>query len=690
MYKFLSSKSALALVSALVFFIAVFLTLSDYGISWDETIHFRRGQAYLNYFLTRQLNYEKLPILNLQGTNGDPSKVIYRRSLYQNDFHNGEYFLKNDSGHPPLNGILSALSNYIFFQELGIIGDVEAHHLFNIFAASILVFVVVSLAVEYFGIFAAVISFLALFTYPLFFAESHFNVKDPPEAAFIAATIWAFLKYLRKGSLGWIIIAFIFFALGLGTKFNILFLPLIIFPYLFLRYGQKSKNFLDVTEINFKKLALIFPLGFVIIGIIFVGSWPYLWQNPENILNIFEYYKGIGTGLSYQPENFFIFGFNTFPLLWILFTTPPLTLIFLIFGLLAVFLSKNDKKSFGFLLILWLAIPILRVILPGSTIYGGIRQVMEFLPAMALLSGFGAWQIIQWSKKGKAIALILQVVLILLFLWPASVLINLHPNENVYFNSFIGGLSGAKEVNFPSWGNSFGNAYYQGIKWINANSDKDAKVVLLQGTLANAPLIYFRPDIKYLPESASGKKNYFSGINREGEYIMELTFNDSGKDFFYRWEYVEKFLNPVYELKVDGVSILKIWQNDLNNTKEGMRLAPVVFKNPVKTVVDNQFLYIDPERKLNISNLEIEFDQRESCSGLKTAFMETSVDRINWNIEKDAVPQNQIFGNPNLENKKVSYHFAGRPAKYIRVATDSKNSCLFNNPKVTITSLESD
>ena len=87
MYKFLSSKSALALVSALVFFIAVFLTLSDYGISWDETIHFRRGQAYLNYFLTRQLNYEKLPILNLQGTNGDPSKVIYRRSLYQNDFH---------------------------------------------------------------------------------------------------------------------------------------------------------------------------------------------------------------------------------------------------------------------------------------------------------------------------------------------------------------------------------------------------------------------------------------------------------------------------------------------------------------------------------------------------------------------------------------------------------------------------
>lgn len=263
----------------------------------------------------------------------------------------------------------------------------------------------------------------------------------------------------------------------------------------------------------------------------------------------------------------------------------------------------------------------------------------------------------------------------------------MHPNENVYFNSFIGGLSGAKELNFPSWGNSFGNAYLPGIKWINANAEKEAKVVLLQGTLANAPLIYFRPDIKYLPESDSGKKNYFSGINREGEYIMELTFNDTGKDFFYRWEYVEKFLIPVYELKVDNVTILKIWKNDLNNTKEEMRLAPVDFKNPIKTVVDNRLLYIDLEKELNVSKLEIEFEREEGCMDLKTAFVETSMDRINWNVEKDSVPKNQVFGNSNLKDNKLLFYFAGRKARYLKVAGDNEKSCLLNIHEVNITYL---
>ena len=54
---------------------------------------------------------------------------------------------------------------------------------------------------------------------------------------------------------------------------------------------------------------------------------------------------------------------------------------------------------------------------------------------------------------------------------------------------------------------------------------------------------------------------------------MELTFNDSGKDFFYVWEYTNKFLIPLYEVKIDGVSILKIWKNDLEHTKKEYRLS---------------------------------------------------------------------------------------------------------------------
>lgn len=688
-----------ALVLSFIYFIAAYLTLSDYGISWDETIHFRRGQAYLHYFLTGDLDYRKMPEVNFQGTDGDPAKMLEpRRSFYQNDFHNGEYFLENDSGHPPLNGELAALANYIFFQKLGVIDDVSSHHLFNILASAFLVFIVVFFAVENFGIFAGIISFLSLATYPLFWAESHFNIKDPPEAAFFAATIWAFMRATGKNRIGWIFAAFIFFALALGTKFNILFLPVILVPYLFLRYRKNlhllSNQFLD----NFKKYFLVTVGGLVLTAAIFIGTWPYLWQNwPGNLLQIFEFYRGIGTGASYQPESFFLFGFNTFPLQWIMFTSPPLTLALFILGITAVVLNKGGRNLVGILIVLWFLVPVIRAIIPGSVIYGGIRQIMEFLPAMALLSGLGAWQIVLWCKQismgkrfKKYFILAVQIFLILLFIWPVSILAKFHPNENVYFNSLIGGLSGAKELNFPSWGNSFGNAYFQGIKWINQNAEKEARVALLQGTLANAPLIYFRPDIKYVPGVGDlGKKNFFSGIEREGEYLMELTFNDSGKDFFYRWEYVEKFLDPVYELKVDGVAILKIWKNDLDHTNPEMKFAPITFNGLVNITTDSHFLYLDLEKNVNISTVEIDYDITNSCTPLKTGFVETSLNRTDWIKEKDAIPQYQINGTLNLQDGKIIYYLAGREATYIRFALDSKSSCIFNNPRIKIISLES-
>jgi len=56
-------------------------------------------------------------------------------------------------------------------------------------------------------------------------------------------------------------------------------------------------------------------------------------------------------------------------------------------------------------------------------------------------------------------------------------------------------------------------------------------------------------------------------MQESGEYIVELTFNDTARAYDDKWNYVNKFLNPVYEVKVDGVPILKIWKNDFQHTK---------------------------------------------------------------------------------------------------------------------------
>src|SRR3989344_8875681 len=143
----LNKNILFSLICSFIFFIATFLTLSDYGISWDETLHFQRGQSYLYYFLTGKTDYNSLANPNLQGTNGDPRKINEpRRSFYQVGYHDGNFWLKNDVGHPPLNDISAAFLNYIFFQKLGILDDISAHHIFNILTSSLLVFIVVYFA----------------------------------------------------------------------------------------------------------------------------------------------------------------------------------------------------------------------------------------------------------------------------------------------------------------------------------------------------------------------------------------------------------------------------------------------------------------------------------------------------------------------------------------------------------------
>lgn len=678
----MSKNFLLALILTFIFFVISFLTLGDYGISWDETIHFYRGQAYLHYFLTGETNYAGLPQVNLQGTNGDPQKItIPRRSFYQNDLYNGEYFLKNDSGHPPLNGELAALSNYIFYQKLGFLGDVQSHHLFNILAGSILVFVVVAFAKTYFGFFAALVSFLALTTYPLFWAESHFNIKDPPETAFFATAIWAFINSIQKASLSWLILFWIFLGLALGTKLNILFVPLILIPYL-LFYYRKS---IFSRKFSLRKIPKIY-LGGLILGPmitlgIFLGSWPYLWQKwPENLINILKFYREIGTNTHYQPDNFFILGFNTFPLQWILYTTPPIVLVLIFIGLISVFINKGGPKFIGLLLILWFIVPLLRVSIPDSSIYGGVRQIMEFIPALALLAGLGAWQIVKWCHK-KYVIIIAQIIIILLFIWPIVILVKLHPNENVYFNNLIGGLFGASERNFPSWGNSFGNAYFQGIKWINKNAEYGSKLSLIQGTSTNAPAIFLRSDIDY-------KSGNWSGINREGEYLMELTFNDTNRDFNYAWDYVENFLNPVYELKVDGVSILKIWKNDLQHTKKLKQKNEIEFLDSFNVDVKENLIKVNLNKEVSISRIILNFDPLPDCLIPKAAFVETSNDGLNWIREKDPIPFRQIKQKDNMTDNKIEYFVAGKEARYVNFVFENKNACPLNYTSIKILVLE--
>lgn len=662
-FKIKLNNYVVAGICSLIFFVVEMITLNAYGTSWDETLHFSRGQVYLNYFLTGKKEYDQ--------TNP-------RKSFYQLDYQNGDFFFK-DVGHPPVNGTIAATFNYIFYQKLGLLSDIHSYQLFNILASSLLLFIVSIFALETLGLFGGVIAFVSLFTYPFFFSEAHFNVKDPAETAFFAATIWTFYKSLHKGSWRWLLLGAIFFSLGLGTKFNILFLPFIILPYLLFRYKDHlTKRFNIKIPSGWMVTFLLAP---ILVTVVFIASWPMLWSNTlTNIGSIFEYYKNIGTSTDYQPASFYILGFNTYPIQWILFTTPPIVLFLFVLGLISVFIKRNMKGSVTILWLFWFVVPIFRVVVPNASIYGGIRQIMEFLPAMVLITGLGAVQLLDWltgSKLGRNnfAKWVVMIGIITLFIWPIFILVKMHPNQNVYFNSLIGGVKGAQQKNFPSWGNSYGNAYLQGVEWINKNAPLNSKVALIQGTETNTPKILFRSDIML-------GNFYWSGLDREGEYLMDLTFNDTGKAFYYTWEYVDKFLNPVYQVTVDGVPILKIWKNDLEHTKYEYKVSDKLYLELLSLEEYNNNLIIKYPKEVVLSKLVLNFDLDNSCIMINDSIVETSRDGGLWVVEKDSIPFPQVRNKNNLDENILKIYFAAKRASFVKLKLNSQESCVFNNTKI--------
>ncbi|MDO8503261.1 MAG: glycosyltransferase family 39 protein [bacterium] len=662
--KSLKGRWAIFVMPALFFLVSI-LTLPHYGISWDEPSHFIRGQAYVDFFLTGDSSYSKL-------------STYPRRSYYQDYSESADYFFERDSGHPPLNGILAALFNKILYQKLGVMGDIESHHLFNILSATLLVFVVVAFATQAYGRFAGLIAGLSLALYPLFFSEAHFNIKDPPEAAFFAATIWTFWVSLKKTSWQWLLASVLFTALALGTKFNILFLPFILIPWFAIRYGSDIKDTIAKWPRKFLIVLVISPL---VIGGLFFATWPYLWQDPiVNTVKILRYYVDIGTGGRGQPQFILPGGFNSFPLVWIVTTTPPVILFLSTLGILSALFRYKEKEKTAYLWLFWLVVPVLRVSIPNSSVYGGIRQIMEFVPALALLAGLGAFTILNWLKKAASFSKVSgQVVILLLFIPHLWVMTKLHPNENVYFNFFVGGIRGAQALNVPYWGNSFGNAYYQAIQWLNKNAEPESRLGLVQGTGLNIPKIYLRRGIAY-------SNSFWSGINREGEYLLELTHQGNEIAYLFAWDYVNTVLVPVYEVKVDGVAIAKLWKNDIEHSREEYKNETDLPLENVKKTADG--VEIKLQEIYSLARLNAEFNGKGDCQPFTSGEIAISSDGIDWRTEPERISDQQVVAYPSLEGGTIRYIFPGRKAGYIRIKIRSGQSCLFQNLKVAVRGFE--
>lgn len=171
---------------------------------------------------------------------------------------------------------------------------------------------------------------------------------------------------------------------------------------------------------------------------------------------------------------------------------------------------------------------------------------------------------------------------------------------------------------------------------------------------------------------------------------MDLTFNDTNtnKEFHYAWKYVEKFLIPVYEVKADGVPILKIWKNDIEHTRKKFQLFEEEYFGPYSIQKDRNLLAVNFNKDLTLSRVKLSFVSTEGCFPISMSFLETSKDGKNWVREKDWIPYPQVEMKSNNEGDKITFCLAARKARALRFWFDNANSCAFGNPQVVLKILE--
>lgn len=669
----------IGILFAVVFFIVGVITVKEYSINWDEPIHFFRGQDFLHFYLTGKKNFSDF------NTNPPTRRSLYQEnsisySFLEKQFNQSNKLLTQGGnlplgiGHPPFSDVTASFFNYVFYQKLGWVGDIDSYHWYSIFLASLLVGYMFYFVSKRFGIFAGSISAIVLSLYPLFLGESRYNTKDIPEAVYYSFTILFFYNSIvsntLKKSIGWIILSSIFFSFGFATKFNIIFFPAIILPWALTLWIKKFKTS-PLKFIKEKYPLLLSFLLYPIVGLsVFYASWPIFWQNPlKGLLMVVDYYKWIGINPNFDQRFITLFHLNTYAVQWIVNTTPFVILILTLCGFIYViknFLKEKDKISV--LVLWWFIFPLLRVTMPNAGIYGGVRQIMEYIPAMAILCGLGAlWLVKVVSRKN-----LLQILIFASFLPLLIKLIDLHPNESLFFNSLNGGLKGAMERNVPGWGNSLGSTYRQGTAWINNNVEKNAKLSLVFGLLANIPLTDLRPDLEI-------NTRYRSGLKREGEYAIDLVHSQTRENLYYR-KYVERFLNPVWELNVDGVAVLKIWKNDIEHTKPEYQKDEIVI-SPKSIENEERMMTVDLGGTRRITKIQVNYDP-SSCTLPTQGHFMISKDKDNWERMTDDFTAFYFapWFKPQPEIGVLQFLFAAENSRYIRLIINDENSCLLVHP----------
>ncbi len=414
----------LAALTAGVFLIVGVIVLSDYGISADEGTQHNLAKLTADYIVGNNdhllrawdrpygvafelllLSFER--ILGLQDS----------RSIYL-------------SRH---------LLTHLFFLVAGFICYFLAYQLFK-------------------NRFLALFAMLLFLLHPRMYAHSFFNTKDIPFLSMFMITLFLIYRGFKKDTVG----AFLLLGASIGLLTNIRIMGVMLFAAVlamricdyFIASGREEKKHILITSGG---------LAFIAVLTLYV-SWPWLWSDPvghfiESFTRMSRYPHEVTELFRGKPVSSTNLPFNYVPT-WILITTPPVTFLLGITGMISIFgrglihlgdIIRNTPLRFGFLLLACFGLPILAVIMMGSTLYNGWRQMYFLYAPFCVLAIFGLYELLRYSRRirfGERVVYGLMATGI-----GATVvsMILIHPLQHLYFNFLVDRATAEKEYHMTNW-----------------------------------------------------------------------------------------------------------------------------------------------------------------------------------------------------------------------------------------------
>ena len=563
-------------VFLIAYCICYIITISDYGVTFDEALgELYAGDRYLRFFLTSDTDF--LHIVDPHSTNKADlpikSKQIpaYSDPLHP-DFTQMAWYAKKHAEHQwGFGPTLSALGKHIFFTKLHLLDAIDAHHISLMFLAVILFISLYVFAYRVFGFWVALFSIVALSIHPRFLAHCHFNTKDIPSTVLFSLAIITFYFGLNRNLAKYILLSAFISGLALATKANALFLPLILYTWFLLvllgRIFGKEKHI-----ISGKILMSLYMYPFIGILVCLI-AWPYLLSNfPNNIMNHAGFLADRGLE---GPENW-----QMAPLAKVISTTPVLMLLLSLLGFFSLcyrFIKNKKERGALVLIMIWVIVPVLRVSVPLARDFDGIRHWIEYLVPLSILSGLGfslivssISSIIKTLPVGNSAQIYserLFAISLLAFVSHPTITWNIanNPYQIAYFNSLIGGLSGAQNYKFlgvqiEDTTDYWASSYRKGLEWLNKNAEPNSMlfVGVAEHIMTHVPKSWLRSDIEV--KKMKDLNLATSQPHTAAIYLMYITRPNhypklENKILFQKFD---SSIIPTYQISVDGGTILKI------------------------------------------------------------------------------------------------------------------------------------